>query len=78
MPQRILRMNNDSLNIAIGTGGGIAAWLVTLSWLVPLLWAIYILILIGIKIPELYEKNALFRRSVDTIVRMAGWWRRGS
>jgi len=77
MPQRILRMNNDSLNLAISTGTGLAAWAVTLSVLVPLLWALYVLILIAIKLPELYEKNPIFRRCVDWLAGVVRW-RRGS
>lgn len=79
MPQRNLRMNNDGLNVAISTGGGLAAYLTTLSMLVPILWALYVLILIAIKLPELYDKNVLFRRCVDRMAGMIGWGgRRGS
>lgn len=75
MPQRALKMNNDSLNLAISAGTGLAAWAVTLSVLVPLLWAVYVLILIAIKLPELYERNSIFRRGVDWIGGLVGWRR---
>ncbi len=68
MPQRTLRMNNDGLNLAVSTGGGLAAWITTFSLVVPILWGVYVLILIAIKLPELYEKNPVFRRGCDWLV----------
>lgn len=73
MPQRISKMHNDGIHAAISTGGGLAAYLATLSVLVPILWAVYILILIAIKLPELYERNGLFRRAVDKLASIVGW-----
>jgi hypothetical protein len=77
MPQRIFKMHNDGLNVAISTGGGLAAYLATLSVFVPILWAVYVLILIAIKLPELYDKNGLFRRCMDRFVSIVRC-RRGS
>ena len=66
-PQRTRTMHNDGLNFAVSTGGGLAAWVATFSMLIPLLWGMYVLILIAIKLPELYEKNQWFRAYCD-------WW----
>lgn len=77
MPQRISKMHNDGVNVAISTGGGLAAYLATFSMLVPILWAVYVMILIAIKLPELYERNGLFRRTVDKLANIVGW-RRGA
>lgn len=68
MPQRTLRMNNDGLNFAVSTGTGLAAWAATLSMIVPLLWGVYVLILIAIKLPELYEKNPWFRSGCNWLL----------
>ncbi len=65
MPQRIMRMSNDGVNLAVSTGSGILAWAATFSVVVPILWGIYVLILIAIKLPELYEKNGWFQRGCD-------------
>lgn len=70
-------MQNDGLHAAISTGGGLAAYLATFSLLIPILWVVYILILIAIKLPELYERNGLFRRCVDRLAVLVRW-RRGS
>lgn len=70
-------MQNDGVHAAISTGGGLAAYLATLSVLVPILWAVYICILIAIKLPELYERNGLFRRVVDRLASIVRW-RRGA
>lgn len=78
MPNRILKMmQNDGIHATISTGGGLVAYLATLSVLVPILWSVYILILIAIKLPELYEKNPLFRRVVDRLASIVRW-RRGA
>lgn len=78
MPQRIFKMmHNDSAHAVISTGGGVAAYLATFSVLVPILWAVYVLILIAIKLPELYEKNPLFRGIVDKLASIVRW-RRGA
>lgn len=77
MPQRIFKMHNDGMHAAISTGGGLAAYLATFSVLVPILWAVYVLILIAIKLPELYDKNPLFRRVVDRVASIVRW-RRGA
>lgn len=78
MPRRTVpMMHNDGVHAAITTGGGLAAYLATFSVLVPILWAVYVLILIAIKLPELYEKNPWFRRAVDKLASIAGW-RRGT
>lgn len=58
-------MNNDGLNLAISTGTGLAAWVATFSMIVPVLWGVYVMILIAIKLPELYEKNPWFRRGCN-------------
>lgn len=68
-------MNNDSVNLAVSTGTGIAAWLATFSALVPVLWGIYVVILIAIKLPELYEKNPIFRRVCDWLGGLLPWRR---
>lgn len=69
MPQRNLRMNNDGLNFAISTGGGLFAWwLAAFSAILPILWVAYVVILIAIKLPELYQKNPIFRRVCDWLV----------
>lgn len=69
MPQRTLRMNNDGLNFAISTGGGLFAWwLAAFSAILPILWVVYVVILIAIKLTELYQKNAQFRRVCDWLV----------
>ncbi|NYT25406.1 hypothetical protein H0A73_17535 [Alcaligenaceae bacterium] len=70
-------MHNDGMHAAISTGGGLAAYLATFSVLVPILWAVYVLILIAIKLPELYDKNPLFRRVVDRVASIVRW-RRGA
>lgn len=70
-------MHNDGIHATISTGGGVVAYLATFSLLVPVLWAVYILILIAIKLPELYDKNPWFRRIVVRLARMVGW-RRGT
>lgn len=78
MPQRIFKMmHNDGIHAAISTGGGLAAYLATFSVLVPILWAVYVLVLIAIKLPELYEKNRLFRRCMDGLANIVRC-RRGS
>lgn len=77
MPQRISKMHNDGVHAAISTGGGLAAYLATFSVLVPILWAVYVMILIAIKLPELYEKNPWVRRAVDKLANIVGW-RNGS
>lgn len=71
-------MNNDGLNFAVSTGTGLAAWAATLSMIVPLLWGVYVLILIAIKLPELYEKNPWFRRGCDWLVNRFRRGRHGS
>ncbi|MGU9992917.1 hypothetical protein, partial [Bordetella avium] len=75
--QRTIRMNNDGLNLAISAGTGVAAWLATFSAVVPVLWGVYVLILIAIKLPELHEKNALFRRACAWVVSIVGRGRHG-
>ncbi|SAI25441.1 phage protein [Bordetella trematum] len=77
MPKRIIRMNNDGLNLAVSTGTGLAAWLATFSAVVPVLWGIYVLILIAIKLPELHEKNPMFRRACAWVMSVLRGGRRG-
>ncbi|QXR36976.1 hypothetical protein EGK70_005525 [Alcaligenes aquatilis] len=68
-------MNNDGLNFAISTGGGLFAWwLAAFSAILPILWVAYVVILIAIKLTELYQKNAQFRRGCDWL---ANRFRRG-
>lgn len=69
-------MHNDGMHAAISAGGGLAAYLATFSLLIPALWTVYVLILIAIKLPELYDKNPWFRRIVDRLACIVGW-RRG-
>lgn len=76
MPQRTIRMNNDGLNLAVSTGTGLAAWLATFSAVVPVLWGIYV-ILIAIKLPELHEKNPMFRRACAWVMSVLRGGRRG-
>ncbi len=64
-------MNNDGLNFAISTGGGLFAWwLAAFSAILPILWVVYVAILIAIKLTELHQKNAQFRRGCDWFVRL--------
>lgn len=77
MPQRTIRMNNDGLNLVVSTGTGLAAWLATFSAVVPVLWGIYVLILIAIKLPELHEKNPMFRRACTWVMSVLRGGRRG-
>lgn len=74
---RTIRMNNDGLNLAVSTGTGLAAWLATFSAVVPVLWGIYVLILIAIKLPELHEKNPMFRRACAWVMSVLRGGRRG-
>ncbi|ASR88865.1 hypothetical protein [Alcaligenes faecalis] len=68
-------MNNDGLNFAVSTGGGLLAWwLAAFSAILPALWVVYVVILIAIKLPELYQKNPIFRRLFDWV---AAVFRRG-
>lgn len=77
MPQRTIRMNNDGINFAASTGTGLILWLSTFSAILPALWVIYVAILIAIKLPELHEKNALFRRACAWIMSVLRGGRRG-
>lgn len=60
-------MSSDGLSFAFSTGGGLAAWVTTFSLIVPIFWGMYVLILIAIKPPDLYENNPVFRSGCNCL-----------
>lgn len=77
MPQRIRHMSDDGLQLPIATGSAVFLYGWTLESIVLLLWAAYVLILILIKLPDLFGRYPVVGRAFRAAWGLVKGGRRG-